>query len=208
MKFSDRLKEAMEIREISQADLVRRSGINKGTISNYLHDKYEPKQTAIYIIAKALNVNEAWLIGFDVPMNRTTKDETITYQIPLYSSVSCGTGLFVDDQVEDYIAVPDRYVKANVEYFANTAKGDSMIGKQINEGDVLVFERTQHLENGSIGCFCIDDNEAVCKIYRRLSSGIILLESANPNYEPIEIDVNNTCFRILGKLKFKLSVIE
>lgn len=82
-----------------------------------------------------------------------------------------------------------------------------MIGKGIKSGDILVFEKTQILENGEIGSFCIDDNDAVCKVFRRLSTGIILLESANDKYEPIEIDVSrDTCFRIIGRYKFKLSV--
>lgn len=81
-----------------------------------------------------------------------------------------------------------------------------MIGKGIKEHDVLIFEKTCHLENGEIGSFCIDENEAVCKIYRRLSNGIILLESANEKYPPIEVDVTNECFKIIGKYKFKFSI--
>ena len=127
-------------------------------------------------------------------------------QIPLYSLISCGTGLFVDDNIEDYIAIPDKYLKPNKEYFANTARGDSMIGKGIKDNDVLVFEKTTAIENGEIGAFCIDNSEAVCKTFRKLPSGLILLESANPNYEPIEVDVNDECFRVVGKYKFKFSV--
>lgn len=130
----------------------------------------------------------------------------ITIQIPLYSSISCGTGIFVDDNIEDYIVVPDRYIQRNKEYFANTARGDSMIGKGIKNNDVLVFEKTTFIENGEVGAFCIDESEAVCKIFRKLSSGIVLLESANPSYDPIEIDIMNNCFKVVGKYKFKFSI--
>ena len=65
---------------------------------------------------------------------------------------------------------------------------------------------TTAIENGEIGAFCIDNSEAVCKTFRKLPSGLILLESANPNYEPIEVDVNDECFRVVGKYKFKFSV--
>ena len=208
MAFNDRLREAMISRDISQAELVRRSGINKGTISNYLHGKYEPKQQAIYTLAKALNINEAWLMGLDVPMNRVVKTESVSYKVPLYSDVSCGTGLFVDDHVDEYLTVPSKYLTPNKEYFAMTAKGDSMIEKGIVDGDVLVFEKDSTLSNGQIGCFCIDENEAVCKIFRRTNEGFVLLMSANENYEPIVVDVTKTCFKVLGKLRVKFSKVE
>ncbi len=66
----ERLKEIMELRDISQADLAKMSGVNKGALSSYLSGRYKPKQTNIYKLAKALNVSEAWLMGHDVPMER------------------------------------------------------------------------------------------------------------------------------------------
>lgn len=126
--------------------------------------------------------------------------------IPLFDSISCGAGMFVDERPEDYIAIPDKYLRLGVEYFANTAHGDSMIGKGIKDGDILVFEKTSHLENGQIGAFCIDNESAYCKIYRCLPSGMIMLESANDKYDPIMVDVANECFRVIGKYKFKFSV--
>ena len=131
--------------------------------------------------------------------------KNIQVPIPLYSEVSCGYGLFVDDFVEDYITIPDRYVKRGREYFAMTAHGDSMINKGIIEGDILVFEKTQHLENGQMGCFCVDHNMAVCKIFRNVN-GTIFLESANDKYDPIIVDVTSECFMIIGKYVCRFTV--
>lgn len=66
----DRLRDAMNIRGIKQVDLVRSTGIDKGSISSYLSGRYEPKQEAIYKMALALDVSEMWLWGYDVPMER------------------------------------------------------------------------------------------------------------------------------------------
>lgn len=66
-----RLKKAMAAADKKQADLVRETGLDRGSISSYLSGKYEPKQKAIYKLAQALNVSEAWLLGYDVPMTRT-----------------------------------------------------------------------------------------------------------------------------------------
>lgn len=68
---ADRLREALAASGLKQVDLVRKTGIHKGTIHNYLHGKYEPKSGAINKLAIALNVSEAWLWGYDVPKERT-----------------------------------------------------------------------------------------------------------------------------------------
>ena len=68
----DRLKEAMREAGVKQADLVRETGLNRGTISRYLSGEVEPRQDAAYKIALALNVSETWLWGYDVPRERTT----------------------------------------------------------------------------------------------------------------------------------------
>ena len=67
---SQRLKEAMRIRNMKQADLARSTGLAKGGISNYVTGRYEPKSDIISKLAKALNCSEMWLWGYDVPMER------------------------------------------------------------------------------------------------------------------------------------------
>lgn len=68
-----RIKTALEIKGMRQSELCRRAGIPKSSLSQYLSGDFEPKQDRIYLIAKALNVSEAWLMGFDVPMSNTEK---------------------------------------------------------------------------------------------------------------------------------------
>lgn len=67
---ADRIVEALRLRKMRQADLVRESGIDKGSISCYISGRYEPKNEAVYKMAKALNVADMWLWGYDVPMER------------------------------------------------------------------------------------------------------------------------------------------
>lgn len=72
--FSKRLKEAMTDKNIKQIDLANKTGLDKSLISNYLANKYKPKEDNLYIIAKALNVNPVWLMGYDV--SKTNDDIT------------------------------------------------------------------------------------------------------------------------------------
>lgn len=66
-----RLAKALNIRGIKQVELSNRTNIPKSSISLYLKDAYEPKQDRLYEIAKVLNISEVWLMGYDVPMERS-----------------------------------------------------------------------------------------------------------------------------------------
>ena len=68
-KFTDRLNRAIRIRNIKPIDLANKSGISKSRISQYMNGLYDAKQDALFKIATALDVNVAWLMGHDVPMD-------------------------------------------------------------------------------------------------------------------------------------------
>lgn len=69
-QLRDRLQEAMQLRGLRAIDLVDKTGIPKNTISYYLSGKTEPKADRLYALAMALDVSEAWLLGYDVPITR------------------------------------------------------------------------------------------------------------------------------------------
>lgn len=69
--FAERLNEALSQKGISQAELSRRTGIGRNSISDYLKAKYEAKQDNLLLLANALDVNEGWLMGLDVEMEKT-----------------------------------------------------------------------------------------------------------------------------------------
>ena len=67
---AERIRQALYIKGMKQSELCRLTKIPKSAISQYLSGAFEPKQDRIYLISKALNVSEAWLMGLDVPMER------------------------------------------------------------------------------------------------------------------------------------------
>ncbi len=68
--FKIRFNTAINIRNIKPVELSERTGITKSTISHYMSGYTKPKSDKLYILAEALNVNEAWLMGYDVPMEK------------------------------------------------------------------------------------------------------------------------------------------
>lgn len=67
---AERLREALEIRNLRQSDLCELTGIPKSAMSQYVSGAFEPKQDRVELLAKALGVTEAWLMGYDFPMER------------------------------------------------------------------------------------------------------------------------------------------
>lgn len=119
MKFNDtvdsianRLKYAMSVRGINQAELIKRTGISSGSLSQYTNGYVSPKQNRIYMLAKALAVDEAWLMGYDVPMDKTYKteeqskqeiDSDAYYIMQMYSELSVRNKMIVKNLIENLV---------------------------------------------------------------------------------------------------------
>jgi repressor LexA len=80
---AERLQEIMDMRGLKQVDILRLcqpyaeklgTKFQKSALSQYISGRNEPNQYKLTVLALALNVNEAWLMGYDVPMER--KNET------------------------------------------------------------------------------------------------------------------------------------
>ena len=65
-----RIKQGLQMRNMKQAELAEKTGIDKGQISSYLSGKYKPKQENLSLMAVALDVSEYWLMGMDVAIER------------------------------------------------------------------------------------------------------------------------------------------
>lgn len=74
-ELKHRLREAMEVRGFRAVDLVEGTGIPKVTISYYMSGKTVPRSDNLYKLAQVLNISEAWLLGYDVPMERTAESK-------------------------------------------------------------------------------------------------------------------------------------
>ena len=83
--FSTRLRRIMNERGISQSELSRLSGIPKSALSQYMSGLFRPKQDRTLALAKALAVDPAWLLGYDVPSDAAKKSGSGTKKSELVS---------------------------------------------------------------------------------------------------------------------------
>lgn len=206
--FAERLRELRNEKKMTMKDLADKLSLTEQAISMYERNERRPNFEKLEEIADFFNIDMNYLLGKSIIKNsyahefgEITLDKLIR-KIPLYDFISCGTGGFVDDNIIDYVSLPASMFSARKEYFAQYAKGDSMINANINNGDLVIFEKTSSVTNGMIGCFCIDDNTATCKRLSMTNGQIILLPE-NPSYSPIIANIET--FKCIGKLAFVIN---
>lgn len=187
---AERLKELLEYFDLKQNDLSKRTGIPKSAISMYISGERIPHQNRISDIAEAYNVNEAWLMGYDVPMRKDDPDSDTGFdniypieihRIPILGSVACGEPILMSEERESYV-MSGTDIKAD---FCLIAKGDSMINARILDGDIVFIRKQPEVENGEIAAVAIDDEATLKRFYRDESTGTITLVAENPAYSPM-----------------------
>lgn len=195
-----RIKKLRKEKGLTQEQLGNLLGVKKSAIAKYENNRVENlKKETIQKLSDIFEVPASYFLGIEEVNSPIIANSII---IPLYNDISCGTGLFVDDNVDEFISLPESLLSPSKEYFCQYASGDSMIGENINQGDLIVFEKNSQIQNGDIGCFSLDDNIATCKkFYRDNKNQCIILQPANPDYAPIVVNQENQVnFRVIGKL--------
>lgn len=194
---SQRLKEAMELRDMKQADLVRLTGIDKASISLYVSGKYSPKGDKLYKLAMALNVSSAWLSGFNVPMqdddyySSNLKSPDITEDVvtfPVIGEIAAGYDeIAVEDWSGDTVDIPTSYLKGRKkeDFFVLSVHGDSMYPMYLNGDKVLILKQNTLDHSGDVGAILYEGECATLKKVEYVQGEDWLrLVPINPEYQP------------------------
>ena len=173
---------------MTQDELAKKAGYtDRSSIAKIERGDVNLPQSKIILIANALGVEAGTLMG---NMGIVDTDSVPTFpnlgavttrSFPVLGSVSCGMPVLMAEEHEVQISA-DIDIKADFILFA---KGDSMIGARIHDGDIVFVRRQMTVENGQIAVVAID-NEATLKRFYRYSD-LIVLRAENPSYPDIEI---------------------
>ena len=204
--FSYRLKKALNLRNVKPIELSEKTNISKSKISSYMSGRYKAKQDGVYKLAKALNVNPAWLMGYDVPMenNFSIKKELKLYGsdknynqlFPVLGLVKAGYDYFAEENCIGYISL-DKDVSDIENYFALKVAGDSM-QPILYENDYVVVHKQDDVDNGQVAIILINGDEATIKKVIKYNDHIEL-HAFNPYY-PKKVLSKNDDFKIIGKV--------
>lgn len=111
---SQRLKLLIEERNITQADIVRSAQpfckkygvkLGKTDLTQYVSGKFEPRQDKLTILGLALNVSEAWLMGYDVPMEREIAPNTVPSGDERMSKLVELASCLTDEEIDEIISM-------------------------------------------------------------------------------------------------------
>lgn len=213
--FQNRLKEALDNSGLSQAELARRANIGRNSISDYLKGKYEAKQDKLHALAEALNVDEGWLMGYDVKQERKVTsdtnlltnfiyplgDEFQRLTIPIIGEIACGDPITAEENIDGYIEETFERPVPGGTLFALRCKGHSM-EPTIPDKSIVTIHQQPDVEDDEIAAVLVDDdNEATLKRVKHQGDMIMLLPD-NKEYDPIILNKDNPG-RIIGKaIKF------
>ena len=81
--FSKRLEAALQARQMRQSVLAQKIGVSRASITMYLQGKTIPRKNRLFKISEALDVQSAWLLGYDVSMMAPKRIEDVRDEIRL-----------------------------------------------------------------------------------------------------------------------------
>lgn len=215
--FANRLKKALEYNNMKPVELANKTKINKSLISSYLSGSFKAKQDKIYIIAKTLNVNEAWLMGYDVDMDREWIEDNLnldnvtidnaryietttkTIKIPVLGKVPAGVPIEAIENILGYEEISIDMLKGGNDYFALKIDGDSMY-PDYKTGDIIIIKQQCDCNSGDDCVVMVNGDDATFKRVIKQDKNIIL-KPLNNEYEPYlfnEYDILTKPVRIIG----------
>lgn len=194
---AQRLKQIMAERNLRQVDILRSAArycekynikLGKNDLSQYVSGKVEPGQDKLTILGLALGVSEAWLMGYDVPMGKSSfADEAIPegFQpipdmdtVPLIGRIACGNPITAEENIEDVVSVPSMWHAD----FTLRCEGASM-EPRIQDGDLVAIRKQPEVENGEIAAVRIGDEATLKHVY--YYPNYIELRPENPAFASI-----------------------
>lgn len=206
--FQDRMKEVMLNRNITQSELSKATGITQSSISDWMRGKYLPKQDKVDIIAKALDVTPSYLMGWnssdDVDLTKIKGIIPLKKlrRIPILGQIACGNPILAEENYIGYFTADDKYLDSD---FCLYAKGDSMTGAEIDDGDLVFIKKQSDVDDGEIAAVLIDDEATLKRVYKIADK--VQLRADNPNYPPIDLDGTQSVI-ILGRATHVLRPVK
>jgi len=103
--------------------------------------------------------------------------------VPVLGTITAGQPIMVEQNIEEWVNLPNSLVKNRKDVFLLQVKGDSMVGAGILEGDLVIVRPTREVKNRDIVVALLHD-EATVKRFMEIS-GRKYLKPENPKYQNI-----------------------
>ena len=209
-KIYERIRQRRLSLNMSQDELAKRVGyVGRSAISKVENGERDISQSMIEKYAKALDVSIAWLMGYDVPMERAPSDNECTEEdlkavglmsvpkmrtVPILGSIACGEPTLSDEFFDGTAQIPED-IRAD---FALRCKGDSMIDFRILDGDIVYVKKQSTVENGEIAVVLVEGEATLKRFY--FDGKAVTLVAGNSAYRPFVYSGSTlNAIHVLGK---------
>ena len=152
-----------------------------------------PFQTIAYYLRKLLESGEIEAderYGYQFAIRRPKLNHSYRI-IGLVGGISCGQLNIAEENVEEYLQLPEEYFVGGGEYFALTAEGESMIGAGIEDGDLVLIKKQSVARAGQIVVMLstefTDSGATLKRYYPEPDKGRIRLHPENDEMDDIYI---------------------
>ena len=166
--------------------VAKGTGISPATLTSWKNGSYTPKLDKLKLIAAFLEVD----------LSDITDRAGRSRGLPILGEIACGTPIFAEENLEGY-ASPCHGISAD---FCLYAKGDSMIGARIYDGDLVFVRKQSRVKNGEIAVVLVEDSATLKRVYLYPEEKKLVLAPENPKYKPLVfIGQELEDIKILGK---------
>lgn len=202
-KFNERLKLLRQETGLSQQDFAKQVGLSKSSVNMYERGEREPGLETLEAIADYFNVDMDYLLGKSEHRSKTAwlegLDKSIDLEIlrsqvkfenlfpiekkrfPLLGQIACGKPIAANEEKELYVEAG-----ANIDAdFCLRAKGDSMIGARIYDGDIVFIMKQEMVDNGEIAAVIIEDEATLKRVNYYPEKDLLILKAENSQYEDL-----------------------
>ncbi|MFJ7888434.1 LexA family protein [Lysinibacillus xylanilyticus] len=195
IEVAKRIERIAEKKGISGAELARRIGTDRSTITRYYKGIRKISMEEIPKFAEVLEVDVIELLfGSDIKNINIVSEKKVA--VPILGKIACGEPILAKENIENYIYKPADSLPSG-DVFALQAKGDSM-EPMIPNGAIVLLRAQPDVENGEIAAVLVNgDEEATLKRVKKQGDTVFLMPD-NSKYAPYIVDENNPA-RIIGK---------
>lgn len=165
-------------------ELAELIGTSKQTIHRYengIITNVPPEK--VESLANALGTTPGELMGWDTEPAIAYENVTpmSVKRLPVLGDIACGMPIYADERHESFVSVSHKFDAD----FCLTARGDSMIGARIYDGDIVFIRSQSAVENGEIAAVILGDEATLKRVYYYPNEKKLVLSPENPRYAPL-----------------------
>lgn len=182
--FSKNLRRLLEESGKTQKELAEAIGESQQVVNTWAIGRSIPRMGRVQKLADYFGVEKSVLVDEWQESSIPPYPNIFPVQrrrIPLLGEIACGEPIFCNEGRESYVEAGTD-VRAD---FCLKARGDSMIGARILDGDIVFIQKDAPLEDGQIYAVAIEDEATLKRVYYDAEAGVLQLVAENPAFKPL-----------------------